>query len=90
MAYIFVGGSQRSGTSITQQMLCQLPTANPYLYEASFLRQLVSCYSDARNNFNNNHSSYFESVQNLRGFCTGVVQAFLEGVRGRGGPGGLQ
>ena len=83
MTYIFVGGSQRTGTSIAQQMLCQLPEANPYLYEASFLRQLVSCYADARNDFNQNHVSYFENLQNLRDFNAGVVYAFLENVRHR-------
>lgn len=78
MAYVFVGGSQRTGTSIAQQMLCQLPGANPYLYEASFLRQLVTVYADARNNFNANYSSYFGDLQNLRNFNSGVVHAFLE------------
>lgn len=81
MAYIFVGGSQRTGTSIAQQMLCQLPSANPYLYEASFLRQLVSCYTEPRNNFNKNYSSYFQDKQALRRFCAGVVHAFLENVQ---------
>lgn len=83
MAYIFVGGSQRTGTSIAQQMLCQLPSANPYVYEASFLRLLVSCYTEPRNNFNNNHASYFEDVQSLRRFCSGVVHAFLENAQRR-------
>lgn len=83
MTYIFVGGSQRTGTSIAQQMLCQLPEANPYLYEASFLRQLVSCYTEARNNFSQNHASYFENIQNLRDFNAGVVRAFLESVSQR-------
>lgn len=81
MAYVFVGGSQRSGTSIMQQLLCQLPDANPYLYEASFLRQLVSTYSQGRNGFDRNHDSYFASVQSLRDFMSGVVHAFLEQVQ---------
>ncbi|MEZ6123416.1 MAG: sulfotransferase [Planctomycetaceae bacterium] len=83
MAYLFVGGSQRTGTSLAQQLLCQLPNANPYLYEASYLRQLVSCYSETRNNFNRNHASYFGTVQSLRNFSSGVVRAFLENASGR-------
>jgi len=83
MTYIFVGGSQRTGTSIAQQMLCQHPEVNPYLYEASFLRQLVSCYTEARNNFNQNYACYFENIQNLRDFNAGVVRAFLENVSQR-------
>lgn len=77
MSLILVGGSQRSGTSATQQLLCQLPTANPYLYEASFLRMQVACYADAKASFDNNHASYFGQVQHLRNFQAGVVSAFL-------------
>ncbi|APZ93679.1 sulfotransferase family protein [Fuerstiella marisgermanici] len=83
MTYIFVGGSQRSGTSIAQQMLCQLPAANPYLHEASFLRSLVQCYVDARTNYDRNEHCYFDSVQELRNFQSGVVHAFLEGLTQR-------
>lgn len=83
MTMLFVGGSQRSGTSIIQQLLCQLPDANPYVYEASFLRQLVACYTDARNSFTNNHSSYFGDIQQLRDFCSGVTHAFLEQTAAR-------
>lgn len=83
MAVLFVGGSQRTGTSIAQQMLCQLPSANPYIYEANYLRQLVQCYADARDNFGSSHESYFTDVQSLRGFNSGVVLAFLEQTKQR-------
>ena len=83
MTFIFVGGSQRTGTSIAQQTLCQHPDVNPYVYEASFLRQLVACYVEARNNFSRNHESYFETIQNLRDFNSGVVHAFLEQIQMR-------
>ncbi len=78
MSVILVGGSQRSGTSATQQLLCQLPEANPYLYEASFLRMQVACYAEAKVSFSNNHASYFGELQDLRNFQAGVVSAFLE------------
>lgn len=78
MSLILVGGSQRSGTSATQQLLCQLPEANPYLYEASFLRMQVACYADAKASFANNHASYFGELQHLQNFQSGVVRAFLE------------
>jgi hypothetical protein len=78
MSLILVGGSQRSGTSATQPLLCQHPDSNPYLYEASFLRMQVACYADAKAAFSNNHSSYFGDVQQLRNFQAGVVNAFLD------------
>ncbi len=80
MSLIVVGGSQRSGTSATQQLLCQLPNANPYLYEASFLRMQTACYSDAKASFGNNHACYFGDIQQLRNFQAGVVSAFLSQV----------
>ncbi|MEO2019413.1 MAG: sulfotransferase [Fuerstiella sp.] len=83
MTYIFVDGSQRTGTSIAQQILCQQPDANPYVFECSFLRQLVCCYSEARDHFDQNHVSYFGDLQNLRNFNFGVVHAFLEQAQAR-------
>ncbi len=78
MAWIFVGGSQRSGTSIMQQLLCQSPLANSYVYEASYLRMQLSVYRDARSSFNGNMSSYFRDEAGLRNFSSLVVRAFLE------------
>ncbi|MEZ6062822.1 MAG: sulfotransferase [Planctomycetaceae bacterium] len=83
MAYIFIGGSQRTGTSIMQQLLCQLPSTNPYVYEASYLRQLLECYCQARDNFSGNHASYFGDLQGLRSFNQGVVHAFLSYAQSR-------
>lgn len=78
MSYIFIGGSQRTGTSLLQQLLCQLPGTNPYVYESSYLRMLVSCYTEAREGFSLNHASYFGDPEGLREFNSGVVNAFLQ------------
>ena len=78
MACIIIGGSQRTGTSLVHQTLCRLPTANPYIYEASFLTDLLECYSAARCNFNRNYASCFANILSLRNFCSGVVHAFLD------------
>ena len=78
MATIFVGGCQRTGTSAVQQLLCQLPEANPYLYEASFLRMQVTCYAEAKTTFDGNHACYFGGLENLKQFQGGVIQAFLD------------
>ena len=81
VTYVFVGGSQRSGTSITQQLLCQLPDANPYVYEVSYLRLLASNYREGRTGFVQNFSAYFGDLQSFRDFNSGVVHAFLEHAR---------
>jgi hypothetical protein len=81
MAWIFVGGSQRSGTSVMQQLLCQSPLTNPYIFEASYLRQLVTVYQDASLSFRGNYSSYFKDETDLREFNSLLVRAFLEHTR---------
>jgi hypothetical protein len=81
MGWIFVGGSQRSGTSVMQQLLCQSSLTNPYIFEASYLRQLVTVYRDARNSFRGNDSSYFRDETDLREFNSLLVRAFLEHTR---------
>ncbi len=78
MAIILIGGSQRSGTSMMQRLLCQHPDANAYLYEATFLRMQVSCYASALSGFATSHQAYFGTIQGLRDFQAGVVTAFLE------------
>lgn len=81
MAWIFVGGSQRSGTSVMQQLLCQSALTNPYVFEASYLRLQVSLYKDTKTNFSGNHASYFGDEAGLRQFSSLVVRAFLEQSR---------
>ena len=76
MTYIFVGGSQRTGTSIAQQMLCQLPEANPYLYEASFLSDMVRCYADARTKFDKNEACYSVPCRNFETFSLASSMRF--------------
>lgn len=78
MANIFVGGSQRSGTSLMQQLLCQLPAANPYVYECAYLTSLVGCYGEARRHWGRNHASYFGDPEGLRGFHSLITKAFLD------------
>ncbi len=78
MAWIFVGGSQRSGTSLLQQLLCQPPATNPYVYECAYLFQLVSVYDGVRANFSRNHQCYFSGDDEFRQFHSLLVRAFLE------------
>ena len=81
MTYVFVGGSQRSGTSIMQQLLCQSPLANPYVYEASYVRLLVNVHRTSRDSWSKNFESYFGDRQGLYQFNSLIVRAFLEHAR---------
>jgi len=81
MAWIFVGGSQRSGTSLLQQLLCKPPFTNPYIYECAYLSQLVSVYDGVRSSFSRNHQCYFNGEDGFRSFHALLVRAFLEHAR---------
>lgn len=78
MAWIFVGGSQRSGTSLLQQLLCQPPLTNPYIYECAYLYQLASVYDGVRASFSRNHQCYFSNADEFIQFHSLLVRAFLE------------
>lgn len=41
---IFLGDSQQSGTILLQNILCQAPSTNPVLREASYLQRLGCAY----------------------------------------------
>ncbi|MEQ8952888.1 MAG: sulfotransferase, partial [Gammaproteobacteria bacterium] len=77
MSLIFVGGSQRSGTTVLQQLLCADQDASPRLAEASYLRMLVSTYQQARLDFDHDTSSYFRDLEQFRNFHASVVNIFL-------------
>ena len=77
MRFLFVGGSQRSGTTLLQKLLCLSPAATPKLAEASYLRMLMQAYVQAKVDFEHDTSSYFDDVEDLRQFHTGFVHAFL-------------
>lgn len=77
MPYLFVGGSQRSGTTLLQQVLCLSPASTPRHAEASYLRMLVQAYHQACVDFDHDSSSYFDDLADLTHFHAGLVYSFL-------------
>lgn len=77
MSLLFVGGSQRSGTTILQRFLCADSDAAPRLAEASYLRMLVSTYQQAVQDFAHDTSSYFADREQFRNFHASLVNIFL-------------
>ncbi len=74
---VFVGGSQRSGTSMLQLLLCSSPTSNPMIKEASYLRYLVEAYVKAKSDFACDTEAYFSSPEDLLEFHRGIIASFL-------------
>lgn len=77
MRYLFVGGSQRSGTTILQKFLCMDPQTTPKLAEASYLRMLVQAYQQGLDDFDHDTSSYFATPADFQNFNAGLVYSFL-------------
>jgi hypothetical protein len=83
MRTIFVGGSQRSGTTLLQTILCASGATNPMIGEAKYFRQLVQAYVFGKRQFASETRDYFKDPEELRAFHGGLVQAFLEHTRAR-------
>lgn len=78
MTYFFVGGSQRSGTSLLQAILSADAETNPRLYEASYFKVLVATYQFGKATLNGKAAHYFADLEELRHFSASWARSFLE------------
>lgn len=83
MSFLFVGGSQRSGTTVLQRLLCRDPQAQPRPAEASYLRALLQAYRFGKDDFEHDTRSYFTDPEDFRHFHAGLVYMFLHRTRAR-------
>lgn len=77
MSAIFIGGSQRSGTTLLQTILCASGATNPMIGEAKYFRQLVQAYVFGKRQFGAETQDYFKDPEELRGFHAGLLEGFL-------------
>lgn len=80
MSYIFVGGSQRSGTSLLAASLCAGEETNPYLGESGGLRSLFQSYSVMSQRFNDETVFHFGSRAVFDEYCASNIRSFLSHV----------
>ncbi|MBI1733486.1 MAG: sulfotransferase [Gammaproteobacteria bacterium] len=78
MSWIFVGGTQRGGTTLLQTLLCQDAEANPLIQEAKYLRHLVAAYRFGKSQFENETRDYFRDADGYLAFNKKVMRSFLE------------
>lgn len=83
MSCFFVGGINRSGTTLLQSILCSDDTTNPLIHEASYLRSIVDAYDSGRRKFEEHNKYYFDSVGELREFTARWAGEFIGLVRRR-------
>jgi hypothetical protein len=78
MGWFFVGGTQRSGTTLLQTLLCQDADVNPLIQEAKYLRHLVAAFRFGRSQFENETKDYFRDAGSYLEFNRKLVRTFLE------------
>jgi hypothetical protein len=76
MNNVFIGGAQRSGTTLLQLVLCQGAESNPMPGEANYLRLLLKNYRDCART--REIQSYFENSAAFQSFHRSVIAAFLD------------
>jgi len=77
LRFLFVGGGQRSGTTVLYRLLCADERVNCLLPEASYLRTLVQSYALALQDFEHDTCGFFRDSDDLRSFHSGIVHLFL-------------
>ncbi len=75
--YLFVGGAQRTGTTMLQTLLCQHNETNEMLGEASYLRGLIQAYQLGKMAYTHETEDYFESEEAYRCFHSSIIEQFL-------------
>jgi len=77
MAYIFVGGSQRSGTSLLAASLCAGEETNMYMGESAGFRSLMQTYAQMVQRFDDETVFHFGSRQALDDYYAAMVRMYL-------------
>ncbi len=83
MSSIFVGGSQRAGTTLLQSLLCADGAVHPLLREASPFRAIVAAYAYTKESFDRDACDYFTDLADLRDFYARIAAEFLDRTRTR-------
>jgi hypothetical protein len=83
MSVLFVGGVNRSGTTLLQSILCSDPTTNPLVQEASYINFIVRAWVFGRAQFDFHGQYYFDSTQDLKQFTADWLSKFLNKFRKR-------
>lgn len=83
MSVFFIGGVNRSGTTLLQSILCSDTSTNPLIHEASYLRSIVEAYVFGQQKFEEHNKYYFSSVQDMKDFTASWAKSFLDKTRSR-------
>ena len=77
MTTFYVGGSQRSGTTLLQTILCQDGSTNPLIHEAKYFRHLLAAYRFGKRAFTGETCDYFRDLEDYRAFNAHLMMEAL-------------
>ncbi|MCJ9430776.1 sulfotransferase family protein [Kordiimonas marina] len=77
MSHVFVGGAQRSGTTLLATLLCAGPETNEYLGECGGLRSLLETFKFMRGRFPDEGINYFQSLPALDSYFRSTLESFF-------------
>jgi hypothetical protein len=82
---IFVGGCMRTGTTITQRLLCGSPAAGPMLSECYYVTQHMDLFEQSRATFELRLSDYFDAPRDLADFSRETLERFFDRAAAKSG-----
>lgn len=86
MTTYFVGGAQRSGTTLLQGLLCSGKTTNPLIDESFLFEYLINSYVRGKRNFEHHGKPYFGDLESYQAYYARAAADFLEQTRARYAP----
>jgi hypothetical protein len=77
LSVVFVGGCQRTGTTVVQGLLCSDEKVNPMPAEAGYLDLLMNAYAAATTDFDFSTQHYFDTPESFATFHGAWIREFL-------------
>ncbi len=81
MSYIFVGGSQRSGTTLLAASLCSGEETNPYFGESGSLRMILESREFLVQHMGDEIETHFGTQDRMEDYFRSNVRSFLDNVQ---------
>lgn len=78
MTLFLIGGSQRTGTTLLQSILCSDQLTNQFIGEASYFRALIDSYLVGQNEFEASEKYVFKSLAKLQQFSRHMLESYLK------------
>ena len=82
---IFIGGAPRTGTTLLKGILCNDNETFPVIRECTYLRYLISAYSQGKFLWDYHTYDYFDSKEDFQNFHREIIDKYFNHVYSRFG-----